>query len=43
MNDAAADGSTGAETFASQYANVRIADERAHLVRQQLNGPSVAA
>ena len=41
IDEATADSSTGAETFASQYGDVRMADERAYLLRQQLIGPSI--
>ena len=42
VDDTTADGSAGAETFASQHLDVRIADKRTHLLRQRLTGPSVA-
>ena len=41
VDDAAANSSTGAETFASQHLDVWVADKRAHLIHQQLTGPSV--
>lgn len=42
MDDATANSSTGAETFASQYAELRDSEEKTHLIHQQLSEPPVA-
>lgn len=41
VDNATADSSAGAETFESQRGELRSSEEKAYLIRQQLNEPPV--